>query len=219
MEEPNPRYVAELEATLERLLAPTDPIRLGLVVRILTRHSALPWDESDAHCRAILGPLTRGIAAAMATVARTGIVSGRPNEVGNKIEDPVKFALERQGFRALVPDTAKGRRQYAGYPDILLELEGHPPAYLEVKTYNANNATTTQRSFYLSPPLAKVSRDAYHLLVGFEIEQRQGLYFPTGYKVVSIENLPLEIKHEFNASNSVVYTACPLIAEGRLEGP
>ncbi|EQD65223.1 Type II site-specific deoxyribonuclease, partial [mine drainage metagenome] len=90
----------------------------------------------------------------------------------------------------------------------------NPPIYLECKTYNLDNVATTQRSFYLSPPLAKVTRDAFHLLLAFQTEKKSGRFFPTKFRLLSIEALPLDLKHEFNQNNRVLYSSCPTIAEG-----
>ncbi len=210
----SPKYIANLHETIRRFLEPIEGVRLNVVIRSLTGHRVLSWDENDQDCRALKGPLTKGLGATTRKLAKTGIESRRPNEVGNYIETPVKRALAREGFNAGIPDVAAGGRQSAGYPDILLEMEGRPPIYLECKTYNQANVDTTQRSFYLSPPCSKVSRDAYHLLVAFEVVRRGRTYYPRHYRLLSIEDLPLELKHEFNASNRVLYRECRLVSEG-----
>lgn len=208
------QYVKDLEASLRKFLKPVKGIPLGVVVRAFTGHKAIPWSDEDAHCRALRDPLVQGIGDATRRVGREGLDAARPNEVGNYMEDPVGVALTARGFVVDVPASADGRRRSAGYPDLLVSKEGHPPIYLEVKTYSRASSDTSFRSFYLSPPLSKVSKDAFHLLVAFEVEKRDGRFYPTRFRLHSIDGLPLDVKHEFNTSNDVLYSACPLIAEG-----
>lgn len=207
-------YVKRLEESLRKFLEPVHGVPLGIAVRALTGHKAIAWKDEDPHCKALKAPLSDGLGDATRLVGRDGLDADRPNEIGNYIEDPVSSALTARGFKAEIPDSTAGRRQASGYPDLLLTMDPHPPIYLEVKTYNSASKNTTFRSFYFSPPLAKVSRDAYHLLVAFEIVKREGRFYPTGFRLHAIENLLLDVKHEFNTSNKVLYSTCPVIAEG-----
>lgn len=103
-----------------------------------------------------------------------GILSARVNEVGNKVELPIKEALRQVGFKNTdVPVNKKGIKQSSGYPDLGFSF-GNLYVYIECKTYNKNNVATTQRSFYLSPTEGfKVTKDAIHLVISLEIEQNQ----------------------------------------------
>jgi hypothetical protein len=212
--ERDPEYVKQLEDTLKKFLEPVHGVPLGVVVRALTGRSAIPWRDEDAHCRVLRPPLCEGIAEATRQIGREGLDASRPNEVGNYIEKPVASVLTAKGFVAQVPASVSGRRQSTGYPDILLTMPPHPPIYLEVKTYSAASETTTFRSFYFSPPLSKVSQDAYHLLVAFKIEKRAARFYPIRFRLYSIDKLLLDVKHEFNTSNKVLFSTCPVIAEG-----
>jgi len=214
MPDRDPEYVKQLENTLKKFLEPVHGVPLGVVVRALTGHSTIAWRDEDDHCRALKGPLCDGLAEASRAIGREGLDASRPNEVGNYIEAPVASALTAKGFVAQVPASASGRRQSSGYPDILLTMPSHPPIYLEVKTYSAASKATTFRSFYFSPPLSKVSQDAYHLLVAFEIERRATRFHPVRFRLYAIDGLLLDVKHEFNTSNKVLYSTCPVIAEG-----
>ena len=93
-------------------------------------------------------------------------------------------------------------------PDI--EITEPAPCYVELKTYNAATANTTQRSFYYSPSeTPKVTRDAVHLLLAFELERtaRGGtnVFVPTHWKLLSLEDLEVDLKFEFNQSNRGLY--------------
>lgn len=212
-----PNYVRGLEETIRRFLEPVRDVPLSVVVRVLTGHRVLKWDGNEESCRRLKGPLIAGVSSAARQMARSGVISDRPNEVGNRMEGPVRGALSKQGFDASTPSDANGKKQATGYPDILLHMADLPPVYLEVKSYNRQNVDTTQRAFYCSPPLSKVSLDAYHLVVAFEIEKRAARqFFPTAYRLLDIEGLRVDVKHEFNASNRDMYTTCPAIASGHL---
>jgi hypothetical protein len=82
--------------------------------------------------------------------------------------------------------------------------------------------TTTQRTFYYSPSTAtKVTRDALHLLLAFEIEQRtengRPLWVPAGFKLVSLHNLQVKLKIEYNQGNRSLYDPEGILAEGRFD--
>jgi hypothetical protein len=218
MEPKAPETDGLLEEALKRFLTPVEGVPLSVVVHALTGHKVLRWDLSDEHCRALNAPLCEGIREAAEATARNGVDAARPNEVGNRIEAPVVAALRHHGFHAEVPRSAAGRQQSVGYPDVALSVDGHPPIYLEVKTYGSSSAETSFRSFYISPPLSKVSRDAYHLLVAFEIVKRDERYYPIKFRILAIDDLRLKVKHEFNTSNDVIYSTCPVILEDSLSG-
>jgi hypothetical protein len=95
------------------------------------------------------------------------------------------------------------------------------PCYLECKTYNIKNVNTTQRAFYFSPSdQFKVTRDAIHLLLAFQLEpeQRDGkrVFVPVHWKLITLHDLKVDLKHEFNQHNRDMYgsgVASALIAE------
>jgi hypothetical protein len=71
---------------------------------------------------------------------------------------------------ASVPVNSSGDAQATGYPDI--EIPSNPPCYLELESYSATTANTIQRSFYCSPSgHPKVTHDALHLLLAYELEK------------------------------------------------
>ena len=132
----------------------------------------------------------------------------RANEAGNHMEAFVKAALNDAGLAAHTPLTTAGKAQEAGYPDV--EILGDPPCYLELKTYSATTANTTQRSFYFSPSAnPKVTHDAPHLLLGYQLErtERDGrtAFVPVHWKLISLQDLEVDLKFEFNQSNRGLY--------------
>jgi len=150
--------------------------------------------------------LIKAVDLAGQKINRAGVKAKRPNEVGNYLEPFVKDALRQVGFDADVPRTASGRRKAAGYPDIEAVLGG-ATFYIEVKSYNPENADTTQRSFFLSPSEDfKVTRDAYHLIFAFAMKQpRRGVFKAQACKVLDAKNLLCDVKYEFNSDNHRLY--------------
>ena len=107
-----------------------------------------------------------------------------------------------------MPVNSAGQSQAAGYPDV--EILGEVPCYLELKTYSAATANTTQRSFYYSPsPKPKVTRDALHLLLAYELERvkrdGQTIFVPVHWKLLTLQDLEVDLKFEFNQSNRGLY--------------
>jgi hypothetical protein len=116
--------------------------------------------------------------------------------------------LNQAGLPARTPVTTAGNAQETGYPDV--EITGDPPCYLELKTYSAATVNTTQRSFYYSPSEhPKVTRDALHLLLAFELEktERNGrtVFLPVHWKLLTLQDLEVDLKFEFNQSNRGLY--------------
>jgi len=92
--------------------------------------------------------------------------------------------------------------------------------YLECKTYNIENINTTQRSFYLSPSKnSKITKDAHHFLLSFEIFitkriRRMNLYKCKSWKLISLEKLDVDIKYEFQSDNRRLYSSELVLVEG-----
>jgi hypothetical protein len=87
---------------------------------------------------------------------------------------------------------------------------GDVPCYLELKTYSADTANTTQRSFYFSPSEnPKVTHDALHLLLAYELEQstngNRPTFRPVRWKLITLQDLEVDLKFEFNQSNRGLY--------------
>ncbi|RME59671.1 hypothetical protein D6779_03740 [Candidatus Parcubacteria bacterium] len=211
----------DMKAMEQLVAAMLEPLRgqpLRLFVRSFTGYKMLPA-PSDATW---LDPLKCALTEAGQEINRKGLYSVRPNEVGNKIESFVMNALKNHGFLAGVPKTRNGREQKAGYPDIEVNgLKGQPEPqfYLECKTYNPKTVNSTQRTFYLSPPLAKVTKDAIHLLVAYRMEigkenERQNgknRYYAKEWKLIDLYDLVVDVKHEVQASNRELYKHNPIL--------
>jgi hypothetical protein len=81
---------------------------------------------------------------------------------------------------------------------------------LECKTYNIKNIETTQRAFYFSPSEQfKITCDALHLLLAFQLErtERNGknAFVPVHWRLITLQDLRVDLKHEFNQHNRNMY--------------
>lgn len=141
--------------------------------------------------------------------------SVRKNEVGNKIEFFVLEALNKNGFIASIPSKKDEKKQSSGYPDIVFIDDKKELIYLECKTYSKNNTKDTFRSFYLSATKSgKITKNAPHLLIVFEIEKGKKYYSANSWKLLTLEDLNVKLKIEFNASNKDLYTRNRIISQG-----
>lgn len=197
------------------------------IIMMISGCRVLPFDiESEADLTLMDG-LVGSIRDACRFVCSQPIESRRPNEVGNKIEVPVRDSINQDdnGLKAETPAGPSGRMRSVGYPDLLITDSHENYTYLEIKTYNASNINSSMRSFYLSPSQDfKVTKDARHLLCAFEIVQLpeasvagSNLYVPVRFKLLSLENLRCKLKLEINASNRDLYSLSPMIADEHLD--
>jgi hypothetical protein len=212
-------YARELEAVLAQCLQPLKNIPFKAAIRAIANCSVLDFDSANPAHQALSGKVSRAAAAAGKTAFEEGIFTARPNEAGNQIEPFVKAALKAVSLDAQTPMTKGGRAKAVGYPDI--EIRGDVPCYLECKTYNIKNVETTQRAFYFSPSEQfKITCDALHLLLAFQLErgERSGknAFIPVHWRLVTLQDLHVDLKHEFNQHNRNMYgsgAAKALIAE------
>lgn len=206
----NDDYVKNLEETLGKFMAPLKDTSFAVAIKALSGYKVLAFNKKSPRHRNLLTLIIKAATKAGSKANKTGIYTSRPNEVGNKIEPFVKNALKGLGLSAETPIAKDGRRKATGYPDIEITDEDGNIAYIECKTYNIKNINTTQRAFYFSPSTNfKVTKDALHFMLSFQIErQKRGgrtAYVPTHWKLYTLENLRVDVKHEFNQSNRKLY--------------
>ena len=196
------------ERALSELTKPTKKVPFKTVLHATTGHRLIELDTNNPAHVALRTKILKAAAMAGERARREGISTARANEAGNHLEPFVRAALKDAGLEARVPVNSSGRAQATGYPDI--ELTGEPACYIELKTYSAATAHTTQRSFYYSPSATpKVTRDAIHLLLAYELEkiERDGrsVFVPNHWKLLTLEDLEVDLKFEFNQSNRGLY--------------
>ncbi|MGC3958221.1 MAG: DNA methyltransferase [Verrucomicrobiota bacterium] len=195
-------------AALAELTKPAKQIPFKEVIRATTQHRLLDFDTNNVAHRELFQHLTAAAEAALTNAHAAGLFTARANEAGNHMETFVKAALKTAGLVAQTPVTASGRAQSTGYPDV--EITGAVPCYLELKTYSADTVNTTQRSFYFSPSEnPKVTRDALHLLLAFELEKikrdNREVFVPIRWKLITLQDLNVDLKFEFNQNNRGLY--------------
>lgn len=207
----NEEYVRRIEDALKQMLAPLKNIPFNLVIESLTGRKVIPFNIKNNEDVELLGVLKKVAINAGKKIKHQGIKSKRPNEVGNYIETFVKDAMDKLGLKPDTPAGKSGKKKPAGYPDIIFHYK-NKPYYLECKTYNLENISTTQRSFYFSPSEDfKVIHDTHHFILSYEmiLDGRQGdenVYRCKHYKILSLESLSLDVKYEFNSDNQRMYS-------------
>jgi hypothetical protein len=215
----NDEYVKELEATVRKFMTPLKDVPFPVVIKALSGFSVIPFGGRSREDKILLGKLKKGMQIATDSAYATGIFTDRPNEAGNHIEPFVRSALTEIGMKATVPITKQGKHKVAGYPDIEIKDNYNRVTYLECKTYNFKSKGSSFRTFYFQPSDEfKITTDARHLLVGFEIKTavRSGktAFVPISWHIYTLEKLRVQVKHEFNASNKQLYLTDALLAEG-----
>ncbi|MDR0353316.1 MAG: hypothetical protein LBI02_08210 [Opitutaceae bacterium] len=200
-------YIARLEGIIRQVLAPVKDIPFNLVIETLTSRKVFPFDEQNPVHAGMLAALEKAASDAAANIkSEGGMKKARPNEVGNEIERFVRDALGHNGLSPETPRGSSGRAKSSGYPDLKFSWNG-TPFYLECKTYSPKNTDSSYRSFFFSPSTDfKVIEDAVHLLLSYETEKRKGAWFARHYKIISLEYLSLDLKHEFNSNNTRLYS-------------
>ncbi len=207
----NSEYIKKLEDVIKQMLQPLKNIPFNLVIEAMTGKKVLSFDFKNNEHKKVLEKLKEVAMLAGKDINQNGILRPRPNEVGNDIEKFVKDAFRKLNLEADVPTCPSGSKKSTGYPDIIFWFNDKP-YYLECKTYNIENISTTQRSFYFSPSDEfKVIYDATHFILSYEIyvadeKGNSHIYKCKHYKILSIETLSLDVKYEFNSDNKRMYS-------------
>ncbi|MFN0278929.1 MAG: hypothetical protein ACKVRN_10035 [Pyrinomonadaceae bacterium] len=211
-------YIEGLEDIVRKMMNPLKNIRFDVVIKALTGFDVLEFNRKDAiHQRLLANICTAADDAAEKVLADGGIKKARPNEVGNAIEAFIKTGLINVGYKDVdTPSGKSGKKKSQGYPDIEFTAEGNA-VYLEVKSYGVGKGGGSMRSFYFSPSDDfKVSKNALHLLIAFEITRKADASFVTGWKIITVDNLLVDVKYEFNSNNPRLYTEHSVLAERKI---
>ena len=206
----------KLEEALAQFIKPMKGIPFEVIIQALCGMAVERFNPQEQTNRKTLDQIISAMRQACQTVQGNPIERPRPNEVGNDMEPFVITSLNDVGLVAAAPRTKDGKGKSTGYPDVRIETK-EGAIYLEVKTYAARNHRTTQRSFYLSPSESpKVIENAFHLLVGFEIERNGNLYTPVAFEIVDLYGLDCDMKAEFNSDNRRLYEDHRILAQERV---
>jgi hypothetical protein len=136
--------------------------------------------------------------------------NGRANELGNFLEPLLRDQINRiKDFQASTPFTRHGRKQAAGYPDIVVRANGRT-LYIDCKIFQKKTAESSLRAFYFKPSENnKITESCPHVLVGFEVEAIGGgnksPFVIKDFKIVNLYDLEVNFKPEFNANNPMIY--------------
>ena len=214
--------IERLEEVIAQFLKPVKGIPFNVVVRSLCQHQVIKIEQQKVEDKELIASIVACAGLVGKDVSANPIKRPRPNEVGNDIEAYIMRALTSVGLKCSRPLSAGGRGQGVGYPDILIEDRYGRPTYLEAKIYNQDTADSTMRSFYLSPSdNFKVSRDARHLLLAFEMVRKPlananlSAFTAVAFKLVDLHDLEIDVKYEFQSDNRRLYSTGALLASGR----
>lgn len=146
--------VASLKSILTSIRAhDTKNIDFPVVIEAFYNKKMIKISQS-ADDIALVSSLHSALNACVQAVNQKPILSKRPNEVGNYIEQPVIDAINAtHGLSADKPSNAQGNKQSTGYPDILVWDSKNRPTYLEVKTYNIKKKYRHYPKVILSIPI------------------------------------------------------------------
>ncbi len=209
----------ELEGIIAEMLKPLKGLPLSVVIEGLSGHKVKPFNKKSKKDKKVLDILKEVANIVTQNVNKNGILRKRPNEVGNDIEPFVKDALNSLNYKSDIPKTISKKKKSTGYPDIEFIDEFNRINYLECKTFNIENISTTQRSFYLSPSDDfKITKDAHHFGISFEIFiektiRNENLYKVKSWKILDLSKLKLDVKYEFNSDNKRLYDRKLLLAQ------
>ena len=221
-------YIRQLEEankqlieTIRQFLKPIKDIPFPIAIKAISGFEVLKFDKRSEADRTLLEKLSRALDLAIVNGYKLGLTKPRPNEVGNKIESFVREAIDEIGISIEIPRNSKGHHQTAGYPDFSIKDGLGRIIYLECKTFNIKTKSSSLRTFYFqASEISKVTSDALHLMTAFEMKQekRNGInsLVPVHWAIYTLDKLLVQIKHEFNASNKVIYKTEGLLAEGNI---
>ncbi|MFU7529670.1 hypothetical protein [Qipengyuania sp. ASV99] len=207
------------EAIIAYRKLPKD-ISVGVSIEGISGRRVLPLDADQCDVE-LVQKLCAAAANLIGQSKEIPIKTGRVNELGNNIEEPLLDACRDIGLNATWPKRADGSGGRSGYPDIAIDIDGERPAYLEAKVIAEGTEASSFRSFYLSPSdNPKVCVDARHLLLAFTHERREnsaeGLeqYALTSFKLVDLYKVKGKIKFEYQSNNKEMYLKGAVIATG-----
>lgn len=163
-------------------------IPFGYVIEMTTGHKVVPVTNEDDE---VVNEIYEACQAVVRECDDEDFSSLRPNEISNRLEDKLRTKLG-----GVIPEN-----KVAGYPNMLMERMGKP-YYVEVKLAEEEQLNSSFRTFYYEPvELAKVTKDACHIIVGFTHRKRK----VTGFKIIDASKIKVNLKSEFNTNNVELY--------------
>lgn len=212
-------YISELENVIGRYFQRFNGMPIGFFMKGFARLEIVKFNSRSPEHKRLLENLQKAAEiASQAVTSAGGIIRPRPNEVANDIEANVEDALKAVGYNdACKPTGTSGKGKSGGYPDREFSASG-TPVYLEVKSYAIKSVGSSFRSFYLSPSdNFKVNKTGLHLVIAFEVIKKNDAYFVAGWKIITVNQLMVDIKYEFNSDNKRLYAANAILAEKKFD--
>ena len=184
------------------------PVPFKEVIKNATQHRVLDFDTNNPAHLELQNQLVKAAALAGKRAASQGLPRRRTGEARSEIKNLVQAALREAGLQIQRLSTAANAGESPEYPDF--EIAGSVPCYLEVKTYNAGTAHGSQHTFHYSPSRPpRITRDALHFILAFQVERerRDGetALVPIRWKLVTLEDLSVTPRREFNQCNRELY--------------
>lgn len=202
----------------ERLMGDVIEMPFSDVIEQVTGKRILPLHRDDPVASSFLQILESAADRAIAIMNAPGSPAKslrRINEASRLFEDALIEVIEAsETFTAAVPETASGKSQRSGYPDIRIEhLQTGRVYYLDPKLYEVTAETSSLRTFYFTPKrkTSKVLDDACHLLLGIAHDGNDGDWQFLEWKLVDLSALTVRLKPEFQASNKDLYLESSII--------
>lgn len=216
------QYTEKLEWVIKQMLTPLKGIPLNLVMENISWYKIKRFNKDDEKDLTVLKQLEEVAKDACLNINIDWILRTRANEVGNDTEKFIENSLNKFWLKAASPETKKGKRKNVWYPDLEFIDNFWRHNYLECKTYNLENIDSSLRSFYLSPSNDfKVIREAHHYVISLEIYVEKwvwnkNLYKASWWKILSIEDLEVNVKYEFNSDNKKLYSNELILSEWKI---
>jgi hypothetical protein len=200
-------------------LSQSEQIPFAEVVLATTGHRVLDFDTNNAAHVELRQKLLAAAALVGERAAKDGLIADRAGDAAATVEPYLRAALHEVGIDSLARSS---HTKPSGYPGI--EVTNPAACYIGIKTYHAGSAHGGQPAFNYAPSNdPKITRDAIHFLLAFQLEKvartGQRAYVPIRWKLLTLENLTVDVKCEFNQSNRHVFgpeSRKAVVAEGEV---
>lgn len=206
--------ISDLAAQGKTLKAVPFPI----VVEGSTGKKILPASNDDPVSAEMINGISRVIAATIEVLNADNspvLELRRINEASRFFEDEILKRLNTtETFTCEVPQTAEGKAQRSGYPDLkITHRQSGRVAYLDPKLFEQGGRKSTLRTFYFEPKIEtnKILDDAHHFLIGIEHDGNDGAWQFTNWHLVDLSKLIVRLKPEFQASNRDIYDEAAIL--------
>jgi len=178
----------------EFLMRKIENVSFAYIIEMTTGCRVFPLEDEN-----VVTEVYEASKSVLDDVRNVSYADKRPNEISNDLERRLRNRL-----RGIIPES-----KMAGYPDILIERNDRS-FYIEVKLAEVEQLNSSFRTFYYEPvELAKVTRDAVHMIVGFVHERKRVV----GFKLVDLSRINVSLKNEFNANNKEIYKREAIVQE------